>query len=653
MRALKITGLILAGLALLAGAAIAVLVIGGGKLVAEVIENRASATLARQVTIGHLDIRWGRPLRIIGDDIHVANAAWGSTPDMLAAKHLELEVDTSALLRLSLRFQRFILDEPTLSLETSAEGKRNWTASDEPSALSPLSRVAVIGKVALRHGHFHFRNGQSGGETDVAIDEFSADTTDADSPIHIAAAGIFQRQPFALSGTISPLARLQARREPYPVKLDGHLGSNNFLVDGTVGDPFKLTPLALKVDLKGQSIQEFLAALGVPVPKLPIYRLAGEMQRDGAQWRFNGVSGHIGESLVSGDLLVDESGTVPYIRANLAAEYLDLADLRGFYGGDPNKRPQDAPRDAADKGRVIPDMRLPIGKLLGLNADVSLDAPWVKPAVGLPFEHVAFRLSLKDGTLRIDPVHVAIAHGEVLGGVEYRSSASPPRFAANLDIRHIDLHRLLSGTNIRADFKQTEGVLGGFAKLDSAGTAQRQILAGLQGDIGLFLQGGRMSSSFARLFEHDIAEALGLAPTSNRPHPINCFIARLGVRDGVATATTLLLDTDETVVTGSGNINLADETLFLDLKPYPKRNGSSRFGVPLEIRGTFAKPDITSEKVGLAQRLGAAIGLLTPPAVLLPMVDTGLGDKSKCREAFAAPPAAEGSSAPRRRSSNR
>jgi uncharacterized protein involved in outer membrane biogenesis len=340
---------------------------------------------------------------------------------------------------------------------------------------------------------------------------------------------------------------------------------------------------------------------------------------------------------------------VPYIRADLTAEYLDPVDLRGFYGGDPNKRPQEAPRDPGDQGRIIPDLRLPIGKLLGLNADVSLDAPRVKPVAGLPFERVAFSLSLKDGTLRINPARVAIAHGQVLGDLEYRSTASPPRFRADIDIRHIDLHRLLAGTNIRDDLKQTEGVLGGFANLESAGTTQRQILAGLRGDIGLFLQGGRLSPAFARMFEHDIAEALGLAPTNNQPHPINCLIARFAVRDGVATATTLLLDTDETVVTGQGNVNLADETLFLDLAPYPKRHGSSRFGVPLEIRGTFAKPEVTSKTAGLAKRLGAAIGLLTPPAVLLPMVDTRLGEKNKCRDAFAvSPPVGEGSSAPRR-----
>jgi uncharacterized protein involved in outer membrane biogenesis len=650
MRALKIAGLILAGLALLAGAAIAALAIGGGTLVAELVESRASAMLARRVTIGHLDVHWGRPLRITGEDIHVANAPWGATADMLAAKHLELELDPSALLRLSLRVRRLVIDEPAVLLETSADGKRNWTRSGEPSALSPLSRVAEIGDGALRRGRFHFRNGQSGAETDVAVDELSAKTPDADSPINVAASGVFQREPFALSATITPLARLQARREPYPVKLDGHLGTNNFLVEGTTGNPFARTPLALHVDLKGQDIQELLATLGVPVPKMPIYRLAGELRREGPQWRFNRVTGHIGDSHVGGDIFVDEGGTVPYIRADLTAEYLDLADLRGFYGGDPNKRPQVMPRDPGDHDRVIPEMRLPIAKLLGLNADVSLDAPRVKPAAGLPFERVAFGLSLKDGILRLNPARVAIARGEVLGDLEYRSTASPPRFRADIEIRRIDLHRLLAETSIRDDLKQTAGVLGGFAKLESAGTRQRQILAGLRGDIGLFLQGGRLSSSLARMFEHDIAEALGLAPTDHQPHPINCLIERFAVRDGVATATTLLLDTDKTIVTGQGNVNLADETFFVDLKPYPKRAGSSRFGVPLEIRGTFAKPEVDSEKVGLAKRLGAAIGLLTPPAVLLPMVDTGLGDKNKCQDAFAvSPPVGEGSSAPRRR----
>ena len=162
MHALKVAGLVLAGLVLLAGAAIAALLIGGDRLVAGLIEDRASAILARRVTIGHLAIRWARPLRLAGDNIHVANAPWGSTPDLFAAKHIELELDPSALLRFSPRVERVVLDDAALFLETSAQGKRNWTPSGEPGTGSLLRRLGQVGAAALHHGRFHFRNGQSG-----------------------------------------------------------------------------------------------------------------------------------------------------------------------------------------------------------------------------------------------------------------------------------------------------------------------------------------------------------------------------------------------------------------------------------------------------------------------------------------------------------
>lgn len=655
MRALKIAGWVVAGLALLLGAGAAALAIGGSALVAHLIESRGSALLARQIKIGHLDIQWGRPIRIIGEDIHVANADWGSTPDMLTSKRLEIELDPTALLHLGgLRIERLAVEQPALFLEVSKDGKRNWATSDQDSDLPNLRRiVAGVREATARQGRFHFRNGQTKAETDISIDELSADMPGADSPMKIAASGIFQRQPFAATAEIGALTRWQKKDEPHPVKLAGHLGANNFAVDGTIGDPFTLQPLALQVDLTGQDIQQLLATLGVPIPKMPIYHLAGRVRRDGAQWHFDGVTGHVGQSHLAGDILLDEGGRVPYIRAQITAEYLDLADLRGFYGGDPNEQKRDAGSDAQrrDKGRVIPDTRLPVTKWQGFNADVSLDAPRVKPAAGIPFERLSFSLSLQDGTLRLSPARVAVARGEATAELGLYSIETPPRFGADLDIRHVDLHRLLAGTNIRQELKQTAGVMGGFAKLQSSGTTQRQILSRLNGDIGLFLQGGQLSQATAGLFERDLAEALGLAEKGREPRPINCFIARFSVKEGVATVTTLLLDTAETIVTGEGNINLADETFFLDLKPYPKQAGSGRFGVPLEIRGTFAHPEVTSEKVGLAKRLGAAIGMLAPPAVLLPLVDRGLGDKNKCSEAFAAPqptPTAEGSSRPER-----
>ncbi len=654
MRAVKVAGWAVVAVALFLGAGLTALASGGGPLIAYLIESHGSALLGRQIKIGRLDVHWGRPIRIVAEDVEVANAEWGAAPHMFESRRLEVELDTAMLLHLAVRMERLALDRPAIFLEVSKDGQRNWASSDESGRLANWRRMlAGLHEASARDGRFHFRNDQTKAETEVALDAASAGMPNADSPVELAASGNFQQQPFAATAEIGPLARWQDKRELHLVKLAGHLATNNFAVDGTVGDPLTMRPLALHVDLTGRDIQGLLASLGVPIPKMPIYHLAGHVRRDGSQWHFDRVTGHIGDSRLNGDIFVDEGGTVPYIRARLAAQYLDLADLRGFYGGAFDEARRDAASNAerAEKGRVIPDTRLPVAKWQGLNADVSLEAPRVKPAAGIPFEGLSFDLSLHDGILRLHPARVAAAGGEAVAGIDLRSTVTPPQLGADLDIRHVDLHRLLAGMEISDALKQTSGVMGGFAELRASGTTQRQILSRMNGEIGLFLQGGQLSQVAAGLFERDVAEALGLAEQTRAPRPINCLIARFSVKDGIATATTLLLDTAETIVTGTGNINLADETLFLDLKPYPKQAGTGRFGVPLEIRGTFAHPEVSAEKVGLMRRLGAALGMIAPPAVLLPRIDRGLGDGNKCAEAFAArqgAPATQGSSRPER-----
>jgi hypothetical protein len=132
--------------------------------------------------------------------------------------------------------------------------------------------------------------------------------------------------------------------------------------------------------------------------------------------------------------------------------------------------------------------------------------------------------------------------------------------------------------------------------------------------------------------------ALGVYAIGGKPVPINCFVSRFGIKQGIATATTLLFDTANDTVVGEGNINFADETPYLRLVPYNKSFTVVSLRSPVDIRGTFKKPEYHVEAAGLAARLGAAVGLgvLFPPAAVLPLVDTGLGDNNACARAYAA-----------------
>ena len=115
-------------------------------------------------------------------------------------------------------------------------------------------------------------------------------------------------------------------------------------------------------------------------------------------------------------------------------------------------------------------------------------------------------------------------------------------------------------------------------------------------------------------------------------------MSRFAVQSGVATATTLLFDTANDIIVGKGNVNFADETLVLNLTPYNKSFTVVSLRTPVDVAGTLGKPAFHLEAANLAARVGAAIGLgvLFPPAALLPLMDTGLGENNACSQAYGA-----------------
>jgi uncharacterized protein involved in outer membrane biogenesis len=652
MRAIKIAGLALLGLLVLVGVGVAALVIGGDPLIARLIQHEGTAFLGREVRIGgDFDIEWGNPMRIVAEDVHVANAKWGTDPEMFAARRLEVAFNPWSLLGGTIDASLVALDGSKMLLETSADGKKNWEFSAAKKA-TPQQRTQFpdLRRFEVRDSAFRWHNGATDATTDLTFAELTAGAPDHASPITVAARGDFQHPPYRLDASVGALAELQNPEKPYPVKLDGELADTKVAIDGTMAKPLDVEGLDLAVALDGKDLSRLLQVFSIPLPETPVYHLAGKLKHDGAKWEIDKLDGRMGKSRLAGGVEVDTGQKLPYIRANLTSSYLDLADFKGFYGGEPGdketqqKKGTPPPKERKDKSaaekaaRVIPDTKLPTAQLTGFNADVSLDAQELRPTAGLPLQRFGIGLALHDGTLALKPLRFDIADGEVRADLSFASQQSPPRLATDIDIRHVDLAKLFAGMEVPKQVKETAGVVGGFLKGKSAGTTQREVLANLDGDLGLFMEGGTFSHLLIEAFGLDVAESVGFLIEGDKPHPINCVVGRFDIQQGVATASTLLFDTTDTVVEGKGNLNLGDETIFLELTPYPKDWSPLSLRTPLEIRGTFANPKVTPKKRDLAARLGAAIGLgiVAPPAALLPLIETGLGQKNLCAKAFGA-----------------
>lgn len=639
MRGLRAVGWVAAAVVVILAVAIAAAAVTGGRLVAWAVEHPVSGYLGRAIRVaGPATIHWGSPTSLVLQDVKVANAPWSRTPDMLEARRVEVQFYPASLVRGPRNFPLISIDGAKLLLETARDGQRNWTALEKLMSGNPRSQFPIIRKLAITNSELTFHNGATGASTVLVGRQIALDAPDPKGPVKLLSQGTLQNLPYRLAGSVGPIADLRNPAKPYPVQLDGSLGDSRLAVDGTMGQPLQFSGLNLRASLEGRRLHDIAAALDLPMPPLPDFRATGELTGGNGDWTLKALSAKLGASDLEGGIEADLRGKVPYLKANFTSSAIDLADFTGFLGTKPEHSSAPPPKaEATDtSNRIVPATPLAIAKLPHVNADVSFDGERVMASKGLPLQRVAGTLQLKDGVLSLHPLRFGIADGTTSFDMRI-APADPARIELALDVRHVDLHKLVAGTGMPAMLKQSAGTIGGFVQFTGTGASLRDFLGSMNGTASLFMGNGQLSQLLQEIAGLNVLQAVGLLATGDKPVPINCMVARFDLDKGVATAKTLVLDTTDTLIVGKGNFNFSAETLYVDFDPYHKHFTPLTLRTPIEVRGTFGKPSIAVSKTSIAERLGAAIGLgvlLPPVGALLPLMDTGLGPENACRRAF-------------------
>jgi AsmA family protein len=178
------------------------------------------------------------------------------------------------------------------------------------------------------------------------------------------------------------------------------------------------------------------------------------------------------------------------------------------------------------------------------------------------------------------------------------------------------------------------GRLSARARLAGEGASFHDMLGTANGTAAALLPGGELPKSAAELTSLDLNGILGTLLKSREQTPIRCGVASFEVQDGVAAARSLLLDTQNVLITGSGQVHLDTQTLDLTLQGHPKH---PRLGLhaAVAIRGPLRHPEIRLAGKGELAQTGAAVGLgiaLTPLAALLAFINPGLAHNADCAQ---------------------
>lgn len=287
------------------------------------------------------------------------------------------------------------------------------------------------------------------------------------------------------------------------------------------------------------------------------------------------------------------------VTANLTAPVLRLADFKPAASPAPAATGETAP--AGDKGPLFSREPLPLANLRGLNLDINAKIAQLvlpgkdgKPDTVLRDINAVVR---GDGrTIRLDNARLALPGGGQVALTADLGVASTP---ATLDYR-LTADRFELGTLLK-ERGLSDSITGGPARFVStgktSGASVHDLAANLNGETSLVVRQATLKSGVTDFLSGPLVQ--GLLPSlteGGKASQLNCVVTRWPTRQGVAVTDLTLADTGQLTLAGSGEVNLANETVNLVLAPQAKQPNLANIIAPVRVQGPLGKPEFSVDK---------------------------------------------------------
>ncbi len=600
----------------------------------EPLQAKVLQTTGRALAIdGDLQVQLAWPYPSLqAKKIRFANPPWSKEKYLLQADAVNLFVDLPALLQGQLELPSVDVSHPIVLLEQGTDGRKNWLLdTDQHDENAHLH----IGQLTLDDGTLGYDDPSR--HTHIRASITSAQGSDNDArpadaeqglAVKFSAKGTYRQLPLTAVGSGGSVLALRDESTPYPLAVDTTVGHTHVKARGTITSLTQLTSIDMQLALSGDNLEQLYPLLGIPAPKSHAYALKGHLTHSKAIWRLDALAGHVGGTDMAGMVEVKTGGPRPELVATLKADLLDLDDIAKMIGS------RAAPNTAATQAaggppRVLPNVPFQTDRWSSMNADVQLQAQHTRRAQALPMEALAVHLQLHDAVLTLEPLEVDMAGGHLKANVVMDGRSNPIAVKAQLQAHRVLLSQLFPSL---LPNPSSLGDIDGTLTLQGRGNSIDKMLATANGTVSIALAKGEVSQLTMEKAGLHVWEMLALKMSGDKRIALRCAVADFDVRNGVMAADTLVFDTQVTTLLGSGTVDLAQETLNLDLNQRTKRTSPLALRSPIQIRGSFAQPSIGVDKTKLALRAAGAgaLALVNPLLAVVPLVDPGPGADSDC-----------------------
>jgi uncharacterized protein involved in outer membrane biogenesis len=584
------------------------------------IENAVTASTGRRFEInGDLTGEWRWHPRLKMTLVRFANPVWAKEPLLLSANAVKIKIALLPLLSKRLHIHELALEWPLANLERLKDGRATWLLDRDQQN---EDAAPTIDALRVDHGTLQYHDALTHTHITAKIQDKPSEKEARSLKFQLQ--GTYRAQPLNLQGATASLLSLRNVPERLPLGISGTIAGTQISLDGDIENLARFDNVHLRYVVKGRSLRQLAPVFGVPLVETPPYAVSGVLTRSGRLWESRDLKGKVGSSDIAGSVAVTTGGAKPDLVATLNSALLDLADLGPLIGANTsagNARPIDA-------ARLLPARAFDLSRIHELNAHVSLKARRVVRAANFPFDDFFADFRLHNARITIAPLDFGMADGKL-------------RSKVTLDARQPAIHSMFSGrmNGVRvskifpdlAALGNAAGTLSGSVDLQGRGNSVAAMLATSSGRTTLLLADGRVPSLLPAIADLDGLRVLA-SYLGKQPESVRCAVIDLDVKQGIATPNVTVFETDTTVLTATGTIDLRDEKLALKVLQAPKRPSFLSARTPLLVNGTMKNPQFALDAGPLLARGAAAVALalINPVTAAFALVETGPGKDGTC-----------------------
>ena len=531
------------------------------------LERHFSRELGRPVTIGALrrvDHTFFSPEIQLGN-VHVAQPTWVGGGDMIIVRRANVQLPLLPLLFGQAHPRSIVIDGLTVALVRRDSAHANWKG---------LPRTGLAGG-SLQH--VVITNGVLTLDDRKRDHQLTAKIAADDKGLVIAGTGMLAGSPSTVRLTGSALVG-----KPWPFRLDYRSAIANVTLVGHADSPLDIGHFDAKAAGWTDDLHHLDLLIEAGLPDSQPARGTANVRRDRPDWTIKDLRLRVGRSNFEGDLTVGKVDGRAKVGGALTSTALDFDDLASNEG-----LARAAAKRAALGPRIIPDTPIHLEHMQKTDGSIRFDIQrllFKQPSV---FQGIMTKITLDHGVLTADPFFVRMAVGNVSGFARVRHQSGTPSLTLDLKLRDARIEEAMGDA--------ASGPLAGQLRLEGAGRSIREALAHSTGTIGIVGGTGVINRRAALFLGSDAGR--GLFEGKDQTTALRCAISHFGVKNGLATADTLVLDTAVSRSDGSGTLDLRTEQLALNLPGRPKLEHAVQLDIPVRLVGTLSRPSIEPKSV--------------------------------------------------------